>query len=133
MRWRREEQEAIGRRIKRQRLRLGMTQADLAVAVGKSQGWLSKVEKGCLELDRAGLINQIAGALHCHPNVLIERPYAGSATDNQWHAAAASILRELRRYDLAPVFDGAPRSAAELWGELVRLHRLRDTAATKCL
>ena len=124
-----EEQEAIGRRIRRQRLRLGMTQADLAAAVGKTQGWLSKVEQGHLELDRAALINQIAAALHCHPNALIERPYAGSTSDNQWHAAAASILRELRRYDLAPVFDGTPRSSARLWQDLLRLHRLRDAAA----
>ncbi|MDF4254514.1 helix-turn-helix transcriptional regulator [Streptomyces sp. WMMB303] len=124
-----EEQEAIGRRIKRQRLRLGMAQADLAAAVGKSQGWLSKVESGRLELDRTALINRIAAALHCHPNDLISRPYNGAAPDNQWQMAAASILRELRRYDLAPTFDGVPRSSAMLWGEMRRLHRLRDAAA----
>ena len=125
-----EEQEAIGARIRRRRLQLGMTQADLAAAVGKTQAWLSKVEKGRLELDRAALINQIAAALHCHPNDLIVRPYPGaSATDNQWLAAASSILRELRRYDLAPVFDGAPRPSGDLWADTARLHRLRDAAA----
>ncbi|MER7688232.1 helix-turn-helix transcriptional regulator [Streptomyces sp. NPDC097610] len=124
-----EEQEAIGRRIKRQRLNLGMTQADLAAAVGKTQGWVSKVEAGKIELDSAGLINQIAAALHCHPNVLLERPYVGTIGENQWQAAAASIVRELRRYDLTPVFDGDPRSSAELWQDMTRLHRLRDAAA----
>ncbi|WP_055531215.1 helix-turn-helix domain-containing protein [Streptomyces graminilatus] len=124
-----EEQEAIGRRIKRQRLNLGMTQADLAAAVGKTQGWVSKVEAGKIELDSAGLINQIAAALHCHPNVLLERPYVGTTGENQWQVAAASIVRELRRYDLTPVFDGEPRSSAELWRDTKRLHRLRDAAA----
>ncbi|WP_329155899.1 helix-turn-helix domain-containing protein (plasmid) [Streptomyces sp. NBC_01456] len=124
-----EEQEAIGRRIKRQRLNLGMTQADLAAAVGKTQGWVSKVEAGKIELDSAGLINQIAAALHCHPNVLLERPYVGTIGENQWQAAAASIVRELRRYDLTPIFDGDPRSSAELWQDMTRLHRLRDAAA----
>ncbi|NBM14685.1 helix-turn-helix domain-containing protein [Streptomyces sp. GC420] len=124
-----EEQEAIGRRIKRQRLNLGMTQADLAAAVGKTQGWVSKVEAGKIELDSAGLINRIAAALHCHPNVLLERPYVGTIGENQWQAAAASIVRELRRYDLTPVFDGDPRSSAELWRDMTRLHRLRDAAA----
>ncbi|MGX1976897.1 helix-turn-helix domain-containing protein [Streptomyces kronopolitis] len=124
-----EEQEAIGRRIKRRRLSLGMPQADLAAAVGKSQAWISKVEKGHIELDRAALINSIAAALHCHPNDLIDRPYVGTAPDNQWQAAAASILRELRRYDLSPVFDGTPRTSAVLWRDMRRLHRLRDTAA----
>jgi transcriptional regulator with XRE-family HTH domain len=129
MPYEREEQEAIGRRIKRRRLTLGMPQADLGAAINKSQGWVSKVEKGHIELDRAALINSIAAALHCHPNDLIDRPYVGTAPDNQWQLAAASILRELRRYDLTPAFEGTPRSADALWQEMTRLHRLRDAAA----
>ncbi|MGX2996786.1 helix-turn-helix domain-containing protein [Streptomyces sp. JNUCC 64] len=121
--------ELIGRRIRRQRLRLGMTQADLAAAVRRTQGWVSKVERGAIELDRTGLINVLAAALHCHPNILLERPYLGDAPENQWQVAAASILRELRRYDLTPVFDGTPRTSGELWRDMTRLHRLRDAAA----
>ncbi|MFD9332834.1 helix-turn-helix domain-containing protein [Streptomyces sp. NPDC060028] len=129
-----EEQEAIGQRVRRQRLKVGMTQADLAAAVGKTQAWVSKVEKGRLELDRAALINALAAALHCHPNVLIERPYGGGAESHAgWHAAAASIMRELRRYDLTPVFDGMPRTADDLWRDTRRLHRLRDAAANTAI
>ncbi|MFI9228953.1 helix-turn-helix domain-containing protein [Streptomyces rimosus] len=124
-----EEQEAIGRRIKRRRLALGIPQADLAAAVNKSQGWISKVEAGRIELDRSSLIDSIAAALHCHPNELLVRPYAGTSSDNQWQAAASSILRELRRYDLTPIFEGQPRSSAEIWEDMRRLHRLRDAAA----
>ncbi|MFJ8477678.1 helix-turn-helix domain-containing protein [Kitasatospora sp. NPDC094011] len=125
-----EERESIGKRVRRARLRLGMTQADLAAAIGRTQGWVSKVEKGAIELDRTGIINQLAAALHCHPNDLVERPYvAGRASENQWQVSAAAILRELRRYDLTPVFDGQPRSAGELWLDTGRLHRLRDAAA----
>lgn len=69
--------------------------------MGRTQGWVSKVENGRVELDRAGIINQLAAVLHCHPNDLIERPYvAGKASENQWQVSAAAILRELRRYDL---------------------------------
>jgi transcriptional regulator with XRE-family HTH domain len=126
-----DEQEAIGRRIRRRRLSLGMPQADLAAAVGKSQGWVSRVEKGQIELDRAGLINTVAAALHCHPNDLVARPYVGTVPEaGQWQAAAASILRELRRYDLTPVFDGSPRGSEVLWADMRRLHRLRDAAAS---
>lgn len=124
-----EEAEEIGRRVRRARLRLGLPQADLAVALGKSQGWVSKMERGLIELDRVGLLNQVAAELHVHPNDLIGRPYNSSPEENQWQVAASSILRELRRYDLAPVFDGAPRPAAQLWQETTRLHRLRDAAA----
>lgn len=124
-----EEAEEIGRRARRARLRLGMPQADLAAALGKSQGWVSKMERGLIELDRVGLLNQVAAELHVHPNDLIGRPYNSSPDENQWQVAASSILRELRRYDLAPVFDGIPRPSSQLWQETTRLHRLRDAAA----
>ncbi|MDT0609961.1 helix-turn-helix domain-containing protein [Streptomyces lancefieldiae] len=124
-----DEAEEIGRRARRARLRLGMTQADLAAALGKTQGWVSKMERGHIELDRVGLLNLLASELHVHPNDLIARPYNSSPAENQWQVAAAAIMRELRRYDLAPVFDGTPRPAAQLWQETSRLHRLRDAAA----
>lgn len=124
-----EETEEIGRRVRRARLRLGMTQADLAAALGKTQGWVSKMERGHIELDRVGLLNLLASELHVHPNDLIGRPYNSSPAENQWQVAAAAIMRELRRYDLAPVFDGTPRPASQLWQETTRLHRLRDAAA----
>ncbi|MBU3870321.1 helix-turn-helix domain-containing protein [Streptomyces sp. 4503] len=124
-----EEAEEIGRRARRARLRLGMPQADLAAALGKSQGWVSKMERGLIELDRVGLLNLLAAELHVHPNDLIGRPYNSSPEENQWQVAASSVLRELRRYDLAPIFDGTPRPAGQLWQETTRLHRLRDAAA----
>ncbi|MGW2816760.1 helix-turn-helix domain-containing protein [Streptomyces sp. NPDC001415] len=124
-----EEAEEIGRRVRRARLRLGMPQADLATALGKTQGWVSKMERGLIELDRVGLLNLIAAELHVHPNDLIGRPYSSSPAENQWQVSASSIMRELRRYDLAPVYDGAPRPSGELWREMTRLHRLRDAAA----
>ncbi|MFI6286775.1 helix-turn-helix domain-containing protein [Streptomyces sp. NPDC051018] len=124
-----EETEEIGRRVRRARLRLGMPQADLAAALGKSQGWVSKMERGQIEIDRVGLLSTIAAELHVHPNDLIGRPYTSSPADNQWQVAAASILRELRRYDLTPVFEGTPRLSSGLWRDMTRLHRLRDAAA----
>jgi transcriptional regulator with XRE-family HTH domain len=128
-----EEAEEIGRRVRRARLRLGMPQADLAAALGKTQGWVSKMERGLIELDRVGLLNLIASELHVHPNDLIGRPYSSSPAENQWQISAAAIMRELRRYDLAPVFDGSPRPAGRLWQETTRLHRLRDAAANMAI
>jgi transcriptional regulator with XRE-family HTH domain len=124
-----EEAKAIGLRVRRARLSLGRTQADVASAMGYTQAWFSKLERGLLEIDRVGLLNKLAAELHVHPNDLIGRPYLGSVAENQWQIAASAILRELRRYDLAPVFDGTPRSSGVLWGEMTRLHRLRDAAA----
>ncbi|MFI6702403.1 helix-turn-helix domain-containing protein [Streptomyces sp. NPDC050509] len=128
-----EEAEMIGRRARRARLRLGMTQADLAAALGKTQGWVSKMERGHIELDRVGLLNLLASELHVHPNDLIGRPYNSSPAENQWQVSAAAIMREMRRYDLAPVFAGTPRPARQLWQETTRLHRLRDSAANMAI
>ncbi|GAB2880706.1 helix-turn-helix domain-containing protein [Streptomyces mayteni] len=118
----------IGQRLRDARLRLGLTQADVAARLGRTQGWVSKVEKGAIELDRTSVINSLAGVLHIHPNELIERPYTQAASANQWQVSAAAIIRELRRYDLAPVFDGKPRPAEKLWAETAKLHTLRDNA-----
>lgn len=60
-----------------------MTQADLAAAAGKTQGWVSKVAAGKIDLDSVGLINQTAATLHCRPNDLLERPYVGTIGENQ--------------------------------------------------
>ncbi|RMI40475.1 helix-turn-helix domain-containing protein [Streptomyces triticirhizae] len=123
-----EESESIGQRLRRARLRLGLTQADVAARLRRTQSWVSKVESGDIELDRASVINALAGVLHIHPNELIERPFTGSTAENQWRVSAAMTLRELRRYDLAPTFEGTPASSAALWGAMRRLHRLRDDA-----
>lgn len=124
-----EEAEGFGRRVRRARLRLGMTQADLAAALHRTQGWVSKIERGQIEIDSVGLISKLASELHLHPNDLIGRPYSVSPAENQWQVAASAIVRELRRYDLTPVFDGRPRSSRLLWEATVPLHRLRDAAA----
>ncbi|UCM86499.1 helix-turn-helix domain-containing protein [Streptomyces marincola] len=123
-----DEAQSIGQRMRDARLRLGLTQADVAAALGRTQGWVSKAEKGRIELDRTSVINAVAGALHIHPNELIDRPYTRAAPANQWLISAAAIIRELRRYDLAPVFDGTPRPAEQLWADTGKLHLSRDNA-----
>lgn len=87
-----QEDESVGRRVRRQRLRLGMAQADLAAAMRCTQGWVSKVENGKVELDRASVINELAAALHCHPNDLLARPYPvkGERTSHLGIASTAS-------------------------------------------
>lgn len=38
-----------------------------------------------------------------HPNDLVGHPYNSTTpAENQWQVSAAAIMRELRRYDLAP-------------------------------
>ncbi|WP_424213425.1 helix-turn-helix domain-containing protein [Streptomyces sp. BI20] len=128
-----EDREAIGRRVKRARLHLGLAQADLAESLGKTQGWLSKVERGRIEIDRVTVLSRLAAELHVHVNDLLERPYAATPSENQWRIAASAIMREMRRFDLTPVFPGTPRTSQAQWADTVRLHRLRDAAANTAI
>lgn len=128
-----EEAEAIGQRARRARLRLGMTQADLGVALGRTQGWVSKMERGLIEVDRVSFLNELATELRIHPNDLVGRPYVWTPAENQWEVSASAVVRELRRYDLVPVFDGTPRGSRELWRDMARLHRLRDDASSMAI
>lgn len=79
-------------------------------------------------VDRVGLLNSLAAQLHVHPNDLIGRPYLVSPAEDQWRVAASGIMRELRRYDLPPVFDGRPRRSRLLW-QATGCTGLRDAAA----
>ena len=121
--------DTFGTRVRRQRLRMGLSQAELGRRVVKGQPWVSKVENDELAADSVGQINALAAALHCHPNDLIGRPYPDSPASSGWHKHAIDAVAELRRYDLAPSYLGVPRRIEALQSELVDLHKLRDSAS----
>ncbi len=53
----------IGERIAAQRRRRGLSQAQLAHRLGRSEQWLSNIERGVRPADRYSLLNAIAGEL----------------------------------------------------------------------
>jgi transcriptional regulator with XRE-family HTH domain len=53
----------IGERIAAQRRRRGISQAQLAHRLGRSEQWLSNIERGVRPADRYSLLNSIAGEL----------------------------------------------------------------------
>lgn len=56
-------QEEIGRRIARQRRRRGLSQAVLAQLVGRSESWLSQVERGRRSVDKHSVLVRLAEIL----------------------------------------------------------------------
>lgn len=121
------DEDTVGGRVRRYRLRQGMTQGDLGARLGKTQGWVSKVESGAIELDRNSQVSAVAAALHRHPNDLHVRPY-DRTDDRAWQADALAVVRELRRADLSPDRDAPVPTAAGLWLDLDAVHVLRDKA-----
>ena len=57
--------------IKALRLRKGMSQQQLAEAIGSKQSYVSRVEKGCEDL-RASSIKKLAEALDVEPSIILK-------------------------------------------------------------
>ncbi|MET8040360.1 helix-turn-helix transcriptional regulator [Micromonospora sp. NPDC005215] len=64
--------EPVGRRVARWRVRRRMTQQMLADRLGKSKSWVDKVERGVRNLDRYSVVREIAEVLRVDPAVLLD-------------------------------------------------------------
>src|SRR6266508_1656803 len=54
----------LGERIAYYRRRRGLSQVKLAGLLGRSESWLSQVERGVRSIDRISVLTQVAGALN---------------------------------------------------------------------
>jgi transcriptional regulator with XRE-family HTH domain len=121
--------DGAGARIRRLRKRAGLTQAEFGTRMSRSQGWVSGVEKGDLELDSVTLINRAARVLNVHPNEVTGRPYnPGSPTEDRGHASITAIRRVVQRYDLPPDWPVEPRPIEQLRESVDELTWLRRVA-----
>lgn len=68
------DQLSIGERIAFYRRRRGLTQAVLASLVGRSEDWLSKVERGQRDVQRLSVLSEVAIALRVTLGDLIGQP-----------------------------------------------------------
>ena len=65
---------SVGERIAFYRRRRGLTQAVLAGLVGRSEDWLSKVERGDRQVRRLDVLTEVAGALRVNLSDLLGQP-----------------------------------------------------------
>jgi transcriptional regulator with XRE-family HTH domain len=65
---------SIGERIAFYRIRRGLTQAVLAGLVGRSEDWLSKIERGERQLRRVDVLTDLAGVLRVSLGDLLGQP-----------------------------------------------------------
>ena len=119
-------QESPGDRVKMLRRRAGLSQVELAHRVNRTQGWVSQIERGDIELDKVSTVNELARVLHCHPREITSSPGFGEDA-RRGHAAATELLRCLRRLDLPPEVE-THRPLLQLQNELTELGRLRGLA-----
>jgi len=87
--------KALGQRIKELRRDAGMSQSDLAAAMGRSESWVSQVERGVQPAERLSILQALADALNV--SVREVRPDAAPAEPSQPEGLDGSNdLEELR-------------------------------------
>jgi transcriptional regulator with XRE-family HTH domain len=69
----------VGDRIAYHRRRRGMTQAVLSGLVGRSEEWLSQIERGSRTVERLTIIVDVARALRVEPVALLPPPFHSTA------------------------------------------------------
>ncbi|MFI6030718.1 helix-turn-helix domain-containing protein [Amycolatopsis magusensis] len=95
----------VGKRIKRERDRVGMTRGVLGGLVGKSADWVKAVETGRLQMPKLPVLLRIADALGLHDlAVLTGNGYAVpvSVFAGERHAALAEVQAALTEYRVTP-------------------------------
>jgi transcriptional regulator with XRE-family HTH domain len=111
--------ETPGQRIARARRRRGLSQAVLAGLVGRSESWLSQVERGRRDIDSHAVLTRLAEVLR----IAIEQiTTPGAGTDDGQHAypAAALIEQAMMRYGTVDASAGLSRNRRASWGTCVR-------------
>jgi len=108
----------VGQLIAVQRRRRGLSQAVLAGLVGRTEGWLSKVERGEIEIDRISVLLQIAEALRVPASTLM--PGTMPEPSDVEHSAALHLRLALSGHDILVAMFADPPQRADLgsWEEL---------------
>jgi transcriptional regulator with XRE-family HTH domain len=100
----------LGERIAYYRRRRGLSQVKLAGLLGRSESWLSQVERGVRSIDRLSVLTQVAAALNVpvtelSPDPLLQREEASE------HPTVRAIRMALSRHDALPDILGSRRVA----------------------
>jgi len=90
---------SLGERIAYWRRRRGMSQRVCAELVGRTEGWLSQIERGVRPLDRLSVLIELARVLRIDPSELTGPAIRQLAPNGHDHPAIATLRAALMRYD----------------------------------
>jgi transcriptional regulator with XRE-family HTH domain len=122
------ELESIGSRISRVRRRRGLSQRELAGLVGRSESWVSKVERGDRSVDRLSVLLDVARALNVDVTALTGQPSLPDSSRRDVGGGVPAIRRVLSRFDripgvASPLQHAELRPVTELRRDVVRIWR----------
>jgi transcriptional regulator with XRE-family HTH domain len=90
----------IGERIAYWRQRRGLTQRILADLIGRSESWLSQVERGIRSVDRMSVMLDLASVLHVKVTDLTGQPLSLAPNGGVDFDPIADIRHALLPYDV---------------------------------
>src|SRR2546430_1517162 len=122
----------VGERIKAYRRRRGLSQAALAHLIGRSESWLSQVERSILPVENLGVLVKLAEVLRVDVRVLTGLPFYLAPDGGVELTEVDAIRTTLSSYsDIEALFDPGrfdmpPASLADLRKEIDTAWQLRQ-------
>jgi transcriptional regulator with XRE-family HTH domain len=99
---------SIGERISAYRRRRGLSQAALAGLLGRSESWLSQVERGVRSVDRLSVLLDMAQVLHVDVESLTGRPWQYAPNGSSTPTDLNDVQRHFAQYEHLFGFDAEP-------------------------
>jgi transcriptional regulator with XRE-family HTH domain len=113
----------IGQRIAAYRRRRGLSQAALASFIGRSESWLSQVERGIRSVDRLSVLLDLSKVLHVDVDALIGGPWHLAPNGGPLLDGLENIRQVLSRYSHVVGDVAAPTvSLSALRASVAELH-----------
>jgi len=113
----------LGERIAYWRRRRGMSQRVCAELVGRTEGWLSQIERGIRPLDRLSVLVELARVLRVDPGELTGAAIRQLTPNGHDHPAVAAIRAQLMRYDTVAGVASPPGTEEPQLRDLASLRR----------
>ena len=118
--------DAPGARIARARRRRGLSQSVLAGLVGRSESWLSQVERGKRGVDSHAVLTRMAAVLRVEVEELTGPDHGDGEEGQRVYEPAAEIERAMMGYDAVGASIGGPEPTTV--SSLVHLRAMAKTA-----
>jgi transcriptional regulator with XRE-family HTH domain len=123
------ESQPIGRRIAAYRRRRGLSQAAVAGLIGRSESWLSQVERGIHSIDKLSVLLDLAKVLDVDAEQLTGRTWELAPNGGAIAGGLTEIRQVFTRYDhLLGVEPPRSPSLPELRTQIATVHRAYQAA-----
>jgi len=120
---------SVGERIAAYRRRRGLSQTALAGLVGRSESWLSQVERGIRSVDRLSVLLDMAKVLHVDVESLTGSPWQYAPNGGSAPDSLSEVRRFFSRYhNLLGVDSAEPITLTQLHGSVTAAHEAYQAA-----